>query len=284
MKHWILGTILTLSAVILIGCGKNTTAIQIKGSDTMVNLGGAWAEAFMNASPDAKVAVTGGGSGTGIAALINRTCDLAQSSRTIKDEEREQVEKGGQTLHEIPVALDALTVVVHPSNPISELTISQISEIFTRQITNWSQLGGPDMDILVLSRERNSGTHVFFLEEVVRQGNSEGTEEYAAKTLMLPSSQAIANEIETNAGAIGYFGLGYLNREVHQPISVAKTAAGPFVAPTMESASSGAYPIARPLFFYITDAKLERVQALVNFVLSPTGQEIVKSEGFAPLQ
>lgn len=237
----------------------------------------------MAAHPDVALAVTGGGSGTGIASLINGTCDLAESSRSMKAEEIEQAKKKGRDPKEFVVALDALTVVVHPSNPVRQLTIEQLSDIFTGKITNWKSMGGPDHPIVALSRERNSGTHVYFLENVVRKGNEKGPEEYDPGILMMPSSQAIAEEVSKNPDAIGYFGLGYLTSQ-EKAIAVAKTPAGPFIEPTLETASKGIYPIARSLFFYTPGEPKGNVKAFIDFALSPQGQKIVQEMDFVPLK
>ena len=168
--------------------------IQIKGSDTIVNLSQAWAEEFMAENPKVSIAVTGGGSGTGIAALINGTTNIANSSRKIKKKEIDDAQKSGYYPEEFKVAVDALAVIVNPANPVKELTIDQLSGIFTGKITNWNEVGGKNEKILVLSRERNSGTHMYFLEQVLRKGNEKGPEEFAPSTLMLPSSEAIISE------------------------------------------------------------------------------------------
>lgn len=257
--------------------------IQIKGSDTMVNLGQAWAEEFMNQHPEVSIAVTGGGSGTGIAALINRTTTLAQSSRDMKPEEKAQVLKAtGKEVVEFTVGLDALAVIVHPSNPVSELSIDQLSGIFTGKITHWKELGGRDEKILVLSRERNSGTHVYFLEEILRKGNARGPEEFAASVLMMPSSQAISQEVLRSHAAIGYLGLGYVTGE-HKALAVKKTETGPAVTPSVEAAQSKTYPISRPLHIFTAGPPEGKVKEFIDFVLSPKGQEIVGLMDFVPL-
>ena len=258
-------------------------SIQIKGSDTMVNLGQAWAEEFMMKNPDANIAITGGGSGTGIAALINGTCDIAEASRAMKPQELEQAKKNGRDVKEFEVAIDALAVVVHPSNPIKELTIEQLSGIFTGKIENWKELGGKDEKILALSRERNSGTHVYFLEHVVRKGNEKGPEQFAPRVLMLSSSQAIIEEVAQSSGAIGYVGHGYISNRV-KAIGVAKTAEGPFVMPTTENALNKTSPLARPLFFYTGSKPQGTVKTFIDFVLSDEGQKIVESMDFVPLR
>ena len=257
--------------------------IQIKGSDTMVNLAQAWAERFMEIKPEIIIAVTGGGSGTGIAALINGTCDLATSSRSMKLEEIEQAKAKGRDVKESVVGLDALTVAIHPSNPIQQLTIDQLSDIFSGKVTNWKDVGGQDRLIAALSRERNSGTHVFFLEHVVRRGNDKGPEEFDPRILMLPSSQVIAEEVAQNPDAIGYFGLGYLTDQ-HKAIAIAKTSEGPFVKPSVETASDGSYLIARSLLVYTPGEPQAGIKDFVDFILSEEGQTIVREMDFVPLK
>lgn len=257
--------------------------IQIKGSDTMVNLGQAWAEEFMMRNPEASIAVTGGGSGTGMAALISGTCDIAESSREIKDQEMEAAHKNGHDVHEFIVAVDAIAVVVHPSNPVKQLTIEQLSGIYTGKIKNWNELGGKDQKILALSRERNSGTHVYFLEEVVRMGVEKGPEQFAPEVLMLPSSQAIISEVSQSETAIGYVGLGYVSDRVHIP-AIALSNQGPFVSPTLETTMDKSYPLSRSLLFYTGREPEGTVKNFIDFVLSEEGQEIVRIMDFVPLR
>ena len=254
--------------------------IQIKGSDTMVNLGQAWAEEYMNRNPETNIAVTGGGSGTGIAALINGTTTLAQSSREMKPEEKEEVLKStGKVVKEFQVGMDALAVIVNPSNPLAELSIDQLSGIFTGKIVNWKEVGGPDEPILILSRDRNSGTHVYFLEHVVRKGNAKGPEEFAASALMMPSSQAIAQEVARSRASIGYVGLGYVNPGL-KPVGIKKDSAAPAVQPSVETAQNGTYPISRPLYIDTAGEPEGKVKEFIDFVLSPEGQEIVRQMDF----
>ena len=259
------------------------SSIQIKGSDTMVNLGQAWAEAFMSEHPSAFVAVTGGGSGTGIAALLNGTCDIAQSSRSMEAKEYDLAkQKGGRSIQEIPVALDAIAFVVHPENPVEGLTIDQLSGIFTGKITNWKEVGGKDEPILVLSRDRNSGTHVFVWEAVVRKGNDKGAEEFDPSVLMLPSSQAIEQEVGVNPSAIGYFGLGYLSPKV-KALGIFNEQKAAFVKPAVEAVYEGSYPISRNLLFYLPHQPAGEVKNFIDFVLSKKGQNIVQDMHFIPL-
>ena len=174
----------------------------------MVNLALAWAEAYQAIHPEISISVTGGGSGTGIAALINNTVDFANASREIKPEEIENASKNGVKPVEFVVALDAIAVIVNPKNPIDRLTLQQISDIYSGKINNWKELGGDDLVIVRLSRETNSGTHVYFLEQVLRLGNSEDKTLFATNTLLLPSSEGITREVRENPHAIGYDGLG----------------------------------------------------------------------------
>lgn len=261
-----------------------SNVIQIKGSDTMVNLGQAWAEEFMKKNPSVSIAVTGGGSGTGIAALINGTTNIAQSSRDMKPEEKAEVLKStGKEVKEFLVGIDALAVIMNPSSPVSELSIDQLSGIFTGKIKRWKEVGGADEPILVLSRERNSGTHVYFLEHIVRKGNAKGPEEFATTALMMPSSQAIVQEVARSRTAIGYVGLGYVTKDL-KPIAVRKTAADPAVLPSIETAQNKTYPISRPLYIYTAGEPDGAVKQFIDFVRSPEGQEIVRAMDFVPLE
>ena len=259
------------------------SSIQIKGSDTMVNLGQAWAEAFNKKNPEVNVAVTGGGSGTGIAALISGTADIAECSRTMKEKEIEKAKQNGITPVEFTVALDGLAVVVHPDNPVSKLTIDELADIFTGRITNWKQLGGKDLPIVILSREVNSGTHVYFKEHVLRKGNEKGTEEFSPMALLMSSSQAIADEVAQNPNAIGYYGMGYIS-PAQKVIAVAKDKNSSYVEPMMENVKNGKYPISRPLLMYTQGEPQGIVREFIDFALSPEGQEIVKKIDFVPVK
>ena len=260
-----------------------TKTLQIKGSDTMVNLGQSWAEEYMIQNPQTSIAVTGGGSGTGIAAILSGTCDIAQSSRDMTAEEIAKGAASGAPVKTTVVAHDGIAVVVHPANPVSELTTEQLSGIFSGKIKNWKELGGKDLPVLVLSRERNSGTHVFFLEHIVRMGNAQGPEEFGPSVLMMPSSQAIVQEVESSEAAVGYIGLGYVT-ENQKVLGVAKDPAGPFVKSSIETVLGGQYPIARPLYFLTRGEPQGTVKGFMDFALSPEGQEIVKLLDFVPVK
>jgi phosphate transport system substrate-binding protein len=285
--------LLLLIALLLgVGCrpveaGNNDTVggaatIQNKGSDTLVNVALAWAEAYRVVRPDIAIVVTGGGTGTGIASLINGTVDIANASREIKDSEREEALANGIEAIQHVVARDAIAIVVHPSNPVSQLTLAQISAIYTGDITNWREVGGEDRPIVLLSRESNSGTHVYFLEEVVRLGNSDSGLLFSPETLLLPSSEGITVEVSQNPNAIGYDGLGYVTAE--QKVVAVSQDEFNFVLPTAESVNSGAYPIARSLYMITAGQPQGVVKEYLDWIMSPAAQAIVAELGFVPLE
>lgn len=257
-------------------------AIQNKGSDTIVNLALAWAEEYREINPKISIAVTGGGSGTGIASLINGTVDIANASREMKDKEIAAALENGVEPVEFTVAIDALAVIVHPDNPVDRLTIDQLSDIFTGRITNWQELGGHDAPIVILSRETNSGTHVYFLEEVVRKGNKENKDIFAPQTLLMPSSEGITSEIRRNPKAIGYDGLGYVT-EHEKVIAIAKDGQSPYVLPTVQTGANGSYPIARGLYMYTAGHPKDVIADYIDWIRGPEGQKIVADLGFVPL-
>jgi len=258
-----------------------TAYIQNKGSDTIVNLALAWAERYQSANPDVRISVTGGGSGTGIAALINGTVDLASASRQIKIEEIESARaKGIEPLEHI-IARDAIAVVVNAENPVKELTLQQIADIYSGKITNWSEVGGEDRTIVKLSRETNSGTHVYFLETVLRLGNSDDKTLFSTDTLLLPSSEGIIAEVRQNPNAIGYDGLGYVPHDVNM-IAIAKEAGGEYVLPSIKTVNDKSYPIARDLYMYTNGEPTGIVKEYLDWILSAEAQEIVAELGFVP--
>jgi phosphate transport system substrate-binding protein len=262
---------------------KDKNSIQVKGSDTMVNLAQAWAEKYMQENPGDFVAVTGGGSGTGISSLISGTCDIANASRTIKEKEIALAQQRGISPFEIKVGLDGLAVVVNPKNPLTKLTIGQLAQIFTGKISNWKELGGEDRKIVILSREVNSGTHVYFKEHVLRKGNPEGKEEFASGALLLSSSQAIADEVAGNPAAIGYYGMGYISNK-QKPVMVAKDEKSEYEVPSIENVINGKYPISRPLLIYTNGQPQGMVKKFIDFALSKEGQDIVLATDFVPIK
>ncbi|MDX9974997.1 MAG: PstS family phosphate ABC transporter substrate-binding protein [FCB group bacterium] len=251
-------------------------AITVKGSDTMVHLVADWAEAYMAAHPDAEVSVNGGGSGTGIKAFINGTTDIAAASRDMSAEERAQAAKSGREPKEIEVALDGIAVIVNPKNPIGELTLDQLKKIYTGAYTRWSDVGGSDETIGVLSRESSSGTYVFFQEHVLEK------QDYAAHVRLMPATAGIIQTVSEDLWAIGYVGLGYA-AGAGDKVKVVKVKAkddAPAVAPSEETVKSGEYSIARGLFLYVATDTSPVVQRFIDFVLGEAGQEIVRKDDY----
>ncbi|HEX2981807.1 MAG TPA: PstS family phosphate ABC transporter substrate-binding protein, partial [Anaerolineaceae bacterium] len=256
--------------------------IENKGSDTIVNLALAWAEKYQTLHPEVRISVTGGGSGTGIAALINGTVDIANASRQIKAEEVDEAKANGVNPTEFVIARDAIAVIVNPNNPVNELTLQQISDIYSGKINNWSEVGGEDRPIVRLSRETNSGTHVYFLEAVVRLGKSDDKTIFSADTLLLPSSEGIISEVRDNPNAIGYDGLGYVTPEV-KVLGVAAVGSSNYVLPTVESVNNNTYPIARDLYMYTNGEPTGAVKAYLDWIRSADAQNVVLELGFVPV-
>ena len=258
------------------------TYIENKGSDTIVNLALAWAEAYQTVAPEVRISVTGGGSGTGIAALVNGTVDIANASRRIKAEEEESVRANGTEPVEFVIARDAIAVIVNPENPVNELSLQQISDIYSGKITNWKDVGGEDRPIVRLSRETNSGTHVYFLEEVLRLGDKNNKTLFAPETLLLPSSEVISAEVRQNPNAIGYDGLGYVTPDL-KVVAVAREPGGDYILPSAVTVNSGEYPIARDLYMYTAGEPSGAILDYLNWILSPEAQQIVEDLGFVPI-
>lgn len=254
--------------------------IENKGSDTLVNVALAWAEVYMHLHPDVRISVTGGGSGTGIAAMINGTVHIANASREMKKEEIAAARANGIEPVEFVVARDAIAVVVNPSNPVNGLTLKQISDIYTRKVTNWSQVGGEDRPIVLLSRESNSGTYVYFLENVVRMGKKSDLL-FSPDTLLMPSSEGISVEVRQNPNAIGYDGLGYVTAD-QKVLAIAGDSGSPHVLPSVKTVNDGSYPISRPLYMYTAGQPTGREKAYLDWVLDG-GQTLVAKLGFVPL-
>jgi phosphate transport system substrate-binding protein len=258
-------------------------AIQNKGSDTLVNIALAWAEQYRIVDPGLSVAVTGGGSGTGIAALINGTVDIANASRPMKEREIEEARSNAIEPAEHTVAIDALAVIVHPDNPVNGLTLPQLADLYTGRIANWNEVGGKDAPVVLLSRETNSGTHVYFLETVVRLGDKENEDIFAPQTMLMPSSVGITSELRRNPNAIGYDGLGYVDPAHEKVLAIATDDQAPFVAPSSETATEGTYPLSRSLFMYTAGEPSGAVAEYLAWIKGPEGQEIVSKLGFVPL-
>lgn len=293
MKKLTTLAMLLLALLACTSCGPASSAeaasdspaayIENKGSDTIVNLALAWAERYQIAHPDVRISVTGGGSGTGIASLINGTVDLANASRQIKEEEIEEAKSNGIDPIEHVIARDAIAVIVNPENPVVELTLQQVSDIYSGKIDNWSEVGGDDRPIVRLSRETNSGTHVYFLETVLRLGDGENKTLFSTNTLLLPSSEGIISEVRQNPNAIGYDGLGYVPHDL-KVIAIAKEEGGGYVLPSIPTVNDKTYPIARDLYMYTDGEPAGIVKEYLDWILSSEAQEIVAELGFVPVE
>jgi phosphate transport system substrate-binding protein len=279
-------------ACLIVACGpqqasSNKHATSVKsientGSDTLVNLALAWAETYMQQNPEVRISVTGGGTGTGIAAMINGTVNIANASREMTAEEIAAAEANGIKPVEFAVARDAIAVVVNPSNPVNRVTSQQLSSIYTGEITNWKEVGGEDRPIVLLSRESNSGTYVYFLQNVIRSGNKESDLLFSPDTLLMPSSEGVSAEVRQNPNALGYDGLGYVTAD-QKVLVVAKNTRSPYVLPTIETVNDGSYPISRPLYMYTAGEPTGQVRTYLDWLLGD-GQTLVSKLGFVPLK
>ncbi|AKB26059.1 Phosphate ABC transporter, periplasmic phosphate-binding protein PstS [Methanosarcina sp. MTP4] len=292
LKTYAVLTVLLMGLVFLgIGCTDNEAGeegapseeapageaqgISIKGSDTVLPLAQYEAEQFMIEYPDKSVTVTGGGSGVGIAAMIDGEVDIATASREMKGSEFENAEANGITPLEHVVAFDGISVVVNPENPVSELTFDQMRGIYNGSISNWNEVGGEDKEIAVMSRDSSSGTYEYFKEAVLLE------DEYRPDALTQPTTGAIVSEVSMNPNAIGYIGVAYLDDSVK---AVSVDAGEGFVYPNPEDIISGDYPLSRPLYFY-TDGEPEGLtKEFVDFVMSEEGQNLVIEVGYFPVQ
>jgi phosphate transport system substrate-binding protein len=270
-----------LVALFLWGCGDGGSgtvarSVTIKGSDTMVILGQRWAETYMKIHPEKRIQVTGGGSGTGIAALINGGTDICEASRPMKDKEKAMVRsRQGKDVSEIPVALDGVAIYVPQSSSIQTLTRAQLKSIYTGTITNWRDVGGKDQKIVAYSRENNSGTYVFFKEHVLNN------EDFARDVQTLPGTAAIVNAVSKDPASIGYGGIAYATGI--RALAIKRDESSEAVAPSMETVDNGRYPLSRQLFFYTIGEPTGETKAFIDWVLSPEGQKICEAVGFYPL-
>jgi len=287
----IVSMVLCLFAVsVFSGCSKHKNKdknkkgevqyITVKGSDTMVHLASDWAENFMKTNPKFEVSVTGGGSGTGIAALLNNMTSICAASRNIKEKEKAVAKQKGITPKETVVARDGIAVVVNPANPISELTLEQIKKIYIGAYENWKQVGGPDKNTVITSRDSSSGTYVFFQEHVLDK------QDYSEKAMLMPATSSIIQTVSSNKWAIGYVGLGYaLKAKGKVKMVKIKTDAGkPSVAPSKDTVRSGEYPISRGLFLYTNGKPAGTIKKFMDFCLSTDGQKIVEEAGYVSVK
>jgi len=250
--------------------------ITVKGSDTMVILAQKWAEVYMKSNPNSIIQVTGGGSGTGISALINGATDIANSSRKMKPTEKEKLKARYNTLGvEVACAKDGITVYLHPSNKVKELSVKQLGDIFSGKITNWKEVGGADQAIKLYGRENSSGTYVFFQENVVKG-------DYAPSCQTLPGTAAVVNAVKKDPNAIGYGGAAYA--EGIELCKVKKDDKSPAYLATAETIKTGDYPITRYLFMYLRNKPTGEMKKYIDWILSPEGQKLVVETGYFPVK
>jgi len=258
------------------GDGTQYKPVTIKGSDTMVLLTQRWAEIYMSEHPGFTIQVTGGGSGIGIAALINGGTDICSASRPMKDSEKKLVmTRHGKDVQEIPVALDGISIYVHQSSPIQSLTQAQLKGIYTGRLTNWRDVGGKDGRIVPYSRDNSSGTYMFFKEHVL------ANEDFAREVQTLPGTAAVVNAVSKDPASIGYGGAAYAHGIREVPIRRDDNSEP--VAPSLQTVKSGQYPLSRSLFFYTTGAPAGNVKAFIDWALGPEGQKICEEVGYYPI-
>ncbi|MBN2789950.1 MAG: PstS family phosphate ABC transporter substrate-binding protein [Candidatus Delongbacteria bacterium] len=251
----------------MVAFAKKGDQITMVGSTTVLPIAQATAEAFMEMNPDMNISVRGGGSGVGVAGIIAGTCDIGNASRHIKNKELLQAKQNGVEAYENVVANDGIAVIVHKSNPVKDLTIDQLQKIYTGEIMNWKEVGGPSMPIVLVSRDVSSGTYETFETKVLKK------EKLAASSLMLASNNAVATTVKDTKGAVGYVGIGYLSDNVNDVringITVSE-----------KTIQDRTYPIARTLHMYTKGKPEGKVKKYIDFVLSPKGQAIVEEMGF----
>ncbi len=279
-KAYVICLILTCFALTIVGCGgpsgPQIKTVTVKGSDTMVILAQRWAETYMKENPGQSIQVTGGGSGTGIAALINGGTDICNASRSMKDQERDMVqERHGKGVKEIPVALDGVTIYVHQDSPIQSISKEQLKLIYTGQMKNWKDVGGKDELIVPYSRENNSGTYVFFKEHVLDK------EDFAPEIQTLPGTAAIVNAVSKDRASIGYGGVAYASGIRAVPVRADENSEP--VEASLATVMSGAYPLSRNLYFYTVGEPAGEVKAFIDWVLSEKGQAICEEVGYYPV-
>jgi phosphate transport system substrate-binding protein len=250
--------------------------ITVKGSDTMVLLGQRWAEIYMKKNPSIQIQVTGGGSGTGISALINGTTDICEASRPMKDKEKEDLKaKQNKPVIEVPVAVDGLAIYLNTANPVREFSLDRLKQIYLGKLTNWKDVGGKDAKIIVYGRENNSGTYAYFKEHVLANGD------FHPAVQALPGTAAITNAVSKDPNAIGYGGIAYAKGIKHALVK--KDDVSPAIDPSMENVLSGKYPISRYLYWYFAGEPTGEVLKLKSWVLGAEGQKLVEEVGYYPL-
>lgn len=251
--------------------------LKIKGSDTVLPLSQKEAETFMKKNTTAKITVTGGGSGVGIAAFVDGSTDIAMSSRKMKMSEKMKLQDAGKAFKEVTIAYDALSVIVNPANKVSQLTREQLEGIFTGKIKNWKEVGGDDEKIVAYSRESSSGTYEFFKEHILNNKN------YGSSLLMMPATGAVVQSVSQTKGAIGYVGFAYIEKNI-KALKVSYDKGKTFIEPTVENAKNKSYPVVRPLYYYYLTKDAAKVKSFIDYILSTEGQKVVSDIGYISLK
>jgi phosphate transport system substrate-binding protein len=266
------------------------SVISIKGSDTMVNLAQKWAEVYMQQTPNVSIQVTGGGSGTGVAALLNGTTDIATSSRELKPKEVELAKSKNINYEEIAVALDGLAVIVHPSNPIDNITMEEIRDVFVGKISNFQQLKGENQKINLYGRENSSGTYEFFKDHVLGKDANGNPFDYATSTQVLQGTASLAEAVAKDKNGIAYGGVGYFaHRDDVKILHVKKNSESVGISPSENKVVnytaiwSGDYSISRSLYMYVASTNNKTVKDFISFVVSTQGQKLVEEMEYIPL-
>ncbi len=269
--------------LVLTGCGRGRSqrggddnTLRIIGSNTVTPISTAWAEGFMKKNPKVNVSVSGPGSGPGIAAVIDNNTDIGQASRKIREAEISRAKENGVDVVETIIAWDGLAVLVNRKNPVNELTMEQLKNIYLGRITNWSEVGGNDQEIVVVSRDTASGTHVFFREVVLEKG------EFTQKALFLPSTSTGVNEVSNNAAAVFYAGLGYVTKDV-KVVGIKANEGASAVRPSIKTVNDKSYTLARPLFYYTNGAPKGLAKSFIEYGMTAEGKALVEKLGFVPL-
>ena len=272
-KSMILMAVMVIFGVVgMLMAGSNVT---IKGSDTLVRLGQRWAEEYMKTNPGTVIQVSGGGSGTGIAALINGSTDICEASRDMKEKEYRQAEAAGVKPYRVSVALDGIAIFLNESNPVNSLNFAQLKGIYTGAITNWKEIGGKDARIILYGRENNSGTYAFFKEHVL------DNEDYSEYTQTLPGTAAVVNAVSKDENGIGYGGIAWAKGVKYAAVS--KDEKDQAILPSLETVSNGTYPVSRELYWFFNGKPAGELQKLVNWALSDAGQKLAEEIDYIPL-
>lgn len=277
MKRFLCASLLAV-LIVSVGFCAASKKLKISGSTTVLPIAQLWLESFMKKHPDVDGSVSGGGTGVGISMLLNGTCDIATASREAKKKEIDSAKERNMKLVATRVARDGLAIVVHPSNNVANLTLEELKKIYVGKITNWNQVGGANLQIVVVGRDISSGTYGFFQESVLEGGM------YRKDMLALASNTAVEHAVAQSPGAIGYIGMGYVDPKKVKVVSISNKKGEKGVMPTEENVMTGKYPLFRYLYCYTSGEPKGVAAEFLRFVTSPEGQSLVKKAGYVPIK